>query len=102
MIRHIVLMKIRAGVPQKQIDAVFAALAGLKNKIPGVLSFDGGPYSSKEGLNKGFTHGFAMDFPSAAARDRYLPHPEHEKVKGKVVEVLDGGIDGVIAFDFKM
>ena len=102
MIRHVVLIKIRSDVSQEQIDEVFKALAGLKDKIPGVLAFDGGPYSSDEGLNKGFTHAFVMDFESAAARDAYLPHPEHEVVKGQVVEVLDGGIAGVIAFDFEV
>ena len=101
MITHCVLFKIRADVPQEQIDAVFAELAGLKDKIPGILSFEGGPYSSPEGLNKGFTHGFVMTFPDAASRDGYLPHPEHEVVKGHVLEVLDGGLDGVVAFDFE-
>ena len=101
MITHMVLFKIRADVPQAQIDAVFAELAGLTSKIPDILSFAGGPYSSKEGLNKGFTHGFVMTFPDAGARDVYLPHPEHEVVKGHVLEVLDGGLDGVVAFDFE-
>ena len=42
-----------------------------------------------------------MDFESVAARDAYLPHPDHEAVKQVVVEVLDGGIDGVVAFDYE-
>ena len=101
MITHAVLFKIRADVPEDQIDTVFTELRDLKDKIPGILSFEGGPYSSDEGLNKGFTHGFVMTFPDASARDAYLPHPEHEVVKGHVLEVLDGGLDGVVAFDFE-
>ena len=101
MITHAVLFKIRADGPQDQIDTVFAELRDLKDKIPGILSFGGGPYSSAEGLNKGFTHGFVMTFPDAPARDAYLPHPEHEVVKGHVLEVLDGGLEGVVAFDFE-
>lgn len=101
MITHAVLLRIRADVPQRQIDTVFDELRGLGNKIPGILSFEGGPYSSDEGLNKGFTHGFVMTFPDAAARDAYLPHPDHEVVKGLVLEVLEGGLDGVVAFDFE-
>lgn len=100
MITHVVLFKIRNDVEQERIDTVFAELAGLKEEIPGILSFHGGPYSSQEGLNKGFTHGFVMTFRDAAARDAYLPHPAHEAVKGHVLEVLDGGLDGVVAFDF--
>jgi hypothetical protein len=100
MITHVVLLKIRSEVPQKQIDSIFAALAGLKSKIPGLLSFSGGPYSSPEGLHKGFTHGFVMTFTDAKARDIYLPHPDHEVVKAMVLPVLQGGLDGVVAFDY--
>jgi hypothetical protein len=96
-----VLLKIRSDVPAEQVDAVFSALAGLGDRVPGILSFSGGPYSSDEGLQGGFTHGFCMTFPDAAARDAYLPHPEHEVVKTMVLEVLDGGLAGVVAFDYE-
>jgi len=101
MIHHLVLLKIRRGVPKKEIDTLFALLAGMKKFVPGLESFAGGPYSSSEGLNKGYTHGFAMTFDDATARDEYLVHPEHEKIKERVLAVLDGGIDGVVAFDFE-
>src|SRR5205807_2582254 len=81
MITHMVLLRVRSDVQKSEVDRVFAALAGLKGRIPGLLSFSGGPYSSHEGLQRGFTHGFCMTFPEAAARDAYLLHPEHEKVK---------------------
>jgi hypothetical protein len=80
---------------------VFAELAGLKETIPGLLSFAGGPYASPEGLNRGFTHGFAMTFRDAKARDGYLPHPDHERVKESILPLLEGGLDGVLAFDFE-
>ncbi len=103
MITHMVLLRVRKDVKKSEIDRVFAALAGLKGKIPGLLSFSGGAYSSNEGLQRGFTHGFCMTVPDAAARDAYVPHPEHEKVKKLVLAILDGGPDGsggVIAFDY--
>ena len=73
----------------------------MKGKVPGLLSFAGGPYSSPEGLNKGYSHAFHMTFADAEARDAYLPHPEHEKVKRVALAQLAGGIDGVVAFDFE-
>jgi hypothetical protein len=100
MITHMVLLKIRKDVPHTQVERVFAALAGLKGRIPGLLSFSGGPYTSPEGLQRGFTHGFCMTFDRAASRDAYLTHPEHENVKLLVLEVLEGGLEGVIAFDY--
>lgn len=102
MIRHIVLLKVRKDAPKENVDRAFAELAALKDKIPGILAFSHGNYSSDEGLNRGFTDGFVMDFESAAARDAYLPHPEHEKVKKMVVEILDGGVDGALAYDYEV
>jgi len=52
---------------------------------------------SDEGLNQGYTHGFLMTFESIAARNAYLPHPEHERVKAELLLY----IDSVIAFDFE-
>lgn len=101
MIHHMVLLRIRRDVPVREVERVFAALRDLQKKIPGLASFAGGPYSSQEGMQRGFTHGFCMTFTSAAARDAYLPHPAHEAVKERVLGILDGGLDGVIAFDFE-
>src|SRR5262245_15291665 len=101
MVTHVVLLKLRKDVPAADIARVFGALPGLEGKIPGLLSFAGGAYASPEGLHRGYTHGFVMTFVDAKARDAYLPHPEHEKVKQLVLAVLDGGIDGVVAFDFE-
>jgi len=100
MITHVVLLRIKKSAARAEIDRVFAELAGLREKIRGLLSFSGGAYSSPEGLDKGFTHGFVMTFSDVAARDAYLPHPEHEKVKKIVFDLLDGGLDGVVAFDY--
>lgn len=100
MITHMVLLRVRTDVPKQEIDRVFAAIGALKGRIPGLLSYSGGTYFSPEGLSRGFTHGFCMTFTNAAARDAYLPHPGHEKVKQLVLAVLDGGLDGVVAFDY--
>ncbi len=97
MIKHIVLLKMKSDTPAATVAEINDALAGLKDKVSGIVDYAWGPYSSDEGLNQGFTHGFIMTFESAAARDAYLPHPEHEKVKALVI----ANIDGVIAFDFE-
>ncbi|MBI5363179.1 MAG: Dabb family protein [Planctomycetes bacterium] len=100
MITHVVLLRVQESVPAKEVERVFGAIGALKARIPGILAYSWGPYSSPEGLHKGFTHGFVMTFTDAAARDGYLSHSEHEVVKGRVLAILDGGLDGVIAFDY--
>ena len=101
MIVHVVLLKVRRNVPAADVASVFESIGALRAAIPGITSYAWGPYQSPEGLNRGFTHGFTMTFTDAAARDAYLPHPKHEVVKARVLAILDGGIDGVLAFDFE-
>jgi len=101
MITHMVLLKVRPDVPREQVERVLAEVGALQGRIAGILSYAWGPYSSPEGLARGYTHGFCMTFTDAAARDAYLPHPEHEVVKAHVLEILAGGVDGVLAFDFE-
>ncbi len=95
--QHIVLLKFKAGTPQATIGNIFQQLGELKSLIPGMNTFCAGAYSSHEGRNKGFTHGFIMEFKDAQARDVYLPHPEHERVK----KVILAHVDDVLAFDFE-
>ncbi len=105
MVKHVVLIRIRRDVSPGTIERLFAEIAGLRSKIPGIRDFSWGAYSSPEGLNRGFTHGFVMTFADEASRDAYLPHPEHERVKGQILQVLDntqdgGGLDAAVAFDW--
>src|SRR5688500_6575708 len=93
---HMVILRFKPG-KEDSAAKLFAALAELKNRLPGTLHFAGGPYSSQEGLNQGFTHGFLMTFKDAASRDHYLDHPDHEKVKNQFLP----SIDGIVAFDFE-
>jgi stress responsive alpha/beta barrel protein len=97
-IRHVVLFQWKPGTTQATIDETFRELASLKGKIPGLQQFEGGPYSSPEGLNKSWSHAFIMTFADAASRDAYLPHPEHERVK----KIIEPHLADVIAFDFEV
>ena len=78
-VKHVVVFKYKATATAAQIEEVTQAFKALKNTIPGIVSFEYGVNSSPENLNKGFTHIYLLTFKDAAARDQYLPHPEHKK-----------------------
>ena len=101
MLRHIVLIKVAEGVTPAEVDGVFEILAALKTKIPGIISFDAGINCSTESLNKGYTHVFMMDFTDVAARDAYLPHPEHQAIQSPLMEILADDEDKVLVMDFE-
>jgi hypothetical protein len=96
-IQHMVLLKFKPEVTPEKISHLFGLLGELQQLIPGITYYSGGSYSSDEGLNQGYTHGFLITFESIATRDAYLPHPEHERVKAELLLY----IDSVIAFDFE-
>lgn len=98
MVRHIALFQFKEGVTAQKIDECFIALQSMVGRIPGIVSFEHGPYDSPEGLNDGFTHGFTMTFDSPESRDAYLPHPIHEEVKDLVVPCLER----VVVFDYEL
>jgi hypothetical protein len=91
-VRHVVVFKYKPGATADQIQQVTTAFRGLRDKIPGITAFEDGVNNSPEGKNLGFTHVYLMTFESAAARDAYLPHPEHKKfgeLLGKLGIVAD-------------
>lgn len=97
-VKHIALIKFHDGTSPEQIDQVFNHLLDLSETIPGVEDFVGGPNNSPEGLNKGYTHGFIMTFTDAAARDAYLPHPDHATFQAAAGPLFAD----VAVFDFEL
>ena len=99
MVRHVVVFKYKPGTSAAQIRQVTEALRGLQSRIPGIVAFEDGVNNSPEGKDLGFTHVHLMTFENAAARDGYLPHPEHAKF-GQLLGQL-GVIDGVFVVDYE-
>ncbi len=98
MIRHVVLVRFK---PDADTTKIFAALKDLQLKIEGIISISAGADTSTEGLQRGNTHGFTVDFVDAAARDAYLPHPEHRHVGAMIVASAEGGLDGITVVDWE-
>ena len=101
MIRHVVLFKLKSGVDTATVENVFSALKELAHKIPGIISISTGRDNSPEGLQRGHSHGFTVDFVNGAARDAYLPHPAHQAVGAMIVSITEGGVDGICVVDWE-
>ena len=78
-VRHVVVFKYKKDAPSDSIAQVTRAFRELRSKIPGITAFEDGVNNSPEGKNQGFTHVYLLTFESVAARDAYLPHPEHKR-----------------------
>ncbi len=92
---HIVLMKPKADATEADLDQIRSKILDLQRLVPGIESITFGPNLSIEPLTQGYTLGFIVQFTDAAARDAYLPHPDHQAVLPFVQPV----VDSVLVFD---
>ncbi|OZA12970.1 MAG: stress responsive protein [Rhodobacterales bacterium 17-64-5] len=99
MIRHIVLMKKRPDVSEAEIARIFADLAAIRTKLPGVLAIHSGRSESPEGIERGYMHGFTVDFTDWPALAAYQDHPDHKRVGAALVATAEGGLDGILVVD---
>jgi hypothetical protein len=99
MLHHCVFLRFRADVPGEEIAHLLQGFRDLAGIVPGILAVRAGANVSPEGLDRGYRHGFTMDFVDEAARDAYLVHPDHLALAERVIAALEGGIDGVAAVD---
>ncbi|WP_455874872.1 Dabb family protein [Rhizobium yanglingense] len=102
MILHCVLLRLKAAITGEEKQALLESVVALKQVIPGILDVRYGPNVSPEGLHGGFVDGFVVTFENAEARDAYLVHPEHVAVGERIVSSTDGGLAGLLVFDFNL
>ncbi|MBG86160.1 MAG: hypothetical protein CMO80_04585 [Verrucomicrobiales bacterium] len=95
-LRHVVCFKYKEGTTKKKIAEIGREFRALKNKIPGITSFEMGENNSPEGLNKGITHCYLVTFESEEAREAYLPHPAHKAF----VALLKPHLEDVFVIDY--
>ncbi|KAE8139657.1 hypothetical protein BDV38DRAFT_46489 [Aspergillus pseudotamarii] len=96
-ITHIVLFQFKAGTSPEIIRDVCSRMLALKDNClhpssqkPYIRASSGGIDNSPEGIQHGMTHGFVVEFASAADRNYYFKedpvHREFTRSLGGVVE----------------
>ncbi len=101
MIRHCALFRFKSDTSEERIDELLAGFVALSQQIDGMQNTLVGANQSAEGLDRGFAHGLIVDFADETARDTYLVHPAHLAHAEILIDCLDGGLDGVVAFDLR-
>lgn len=100
MIRHIVALRFRKGTTAQEKQALYDDLAGLRERIDGILDFRSFANVSVETpLVRGFDDLFWFDFQDIATRDAYLVDPVHQAIGTRIVAALEGGAEGVFVAD---
>ena len=102
MIRHIVLTRFADGTDEATIAGIYAGLSEVTEKMPGARGFGGGRSKSPEQIERGYMHGFTVDFDSWDDLQAYADDPEHQALGSQIVANAEGGIDGVLVLDIEI
>ena len=96
MIKHVVFMKFKAGVTEKDIADLEKSLAKLPGRIPEIKEYQFG----RDIVRSERSYDFALvsAFEDMEALKRYQPHPDHLPVLAKV----KGMCETILAVDFKV
>jgi len=82
MIRHVVVLKLKAGVTAGQVDEMGKALGGLPAKIAEIKGWSYGPDILH--TERSLDYALIADFEDVEALKRYQVHPDHIPVLGLV------------------
>jgi hypothetical protein len=88
-LRHVVLFKLKDGVPADSIQLMQNAFKALATKIKFVKRFEFGINNSPENLNQDFTHCFILTFTSEKDRDAYLPNADHKAFVNSYIPIIE-------------
>jgi hypothetical protein len=97
MIRHVLLIRFKPGVPSNAIDKIKAAFKAMLSSIEGVIDVEWGENNSPENKNQGFTHCVLMTFADEDGRNEYLPHPQHDALKA----IFEPVLEDIIVLDYQ-
>lgn len=99
MIRHIVLVRFNPELPEEEISDIWRELREIDGKVPGLSAIRAGRSESPEKIERGYMHGFTVDFTDWDALAAYQDHPDHKKLGARLVANAVGGLDGILVFD---
>lgn len=89
MIRHVLLFSLKNETTDSAVKKLKNAFLKMPYFIDGVVSVEWGVNNSPENKNEGYCYCVLMTFRDEAARNAYLPHPVHIKLKDIFVPLLN-------------
>jgi hypothetical protein len=97
VIEHIVLFKVKPDTTPAAAARMLDELRLLPRLVPGIVELScGRNFSSR---SQGYSHGLLVRFNDRADLERYIVHPEHQRV---VAESVRPVIEEVLAVDYEV
>ncbi|MBX2837371.1 MAG: Dabb family protein [Gammaproteobacteria bacterium] len=102
MIRHIVLTKFKRDVSEDTISEIYDGLNRLVDQMDCASGFTGGRSKSPEQIERGYMHGFVIDFNSWESLQQYIDNKTHKQLGKSLVDHAEGGIEGILVLDLEV
>ena len=102
MIRHIVLTKFKPETSEATVKDIYEGLAKVADRLAGASGFLGGRSESPEQIERGYMHGFTIDFESWEALGTYADDTAHKSLGAQLVANAVGGMDGILVLDLEV
>lgn len=105
MIRHTILFKIKQSTSIESVENALKDFIELKNQLPGILEIIAGECQfhddkSTHFFNDSVSHGISIDFQDKVAYERFFKDPITHPAKNGIVNIVEGGYEGLVGFDF--
>ena len=91
MITHVVLLQPKAETTEDEIATVLSHVQELQQKISGITEVHTGKNLSN--YNRGYSHGFVMQFVDQEHLKIYASHPAHQVVSNELQSISQKIID---------
>ena len=91
MINHVILLQPKPETTESELAAVFKQIEQMQEQIAGIIHITTGKNLSN--YNKGYTHGFIVQFASEEFFRGYAPHPAHKPVSDELQRICQNIID---------
>lgn len=99
MIRHCVMLRLRADAERRELSRVVDGLKALVTDLEGCSGFGFGQNLDFEGTSQDVDAGFTFDAQDAATLATYADHPTHRALGARLVALCAGGTAGITVFD---
>tara|TARA_R110002111_G_scaffold256121_1_gene322901 strand:+ start:593 stop:895 length:303 start_codon:yes stop_codon:yes gene_type:complete len=100
MIKHVVMLHLRADYDPAELAAVVAGLDGLE--ISGFTDFTHGVNRDLEHKTPDYPYGFICTFNDLDALRRYQADPAHRALGQRLVALCAGGAAGIMVMDLEV
>ncbi|MEX0312107.1 MAG: Dabb family protein [Tateyamaria sp.] len=101
MIRHCVFLKLKPKADVAKLDKLMLDLNAVVQRLDGCSGFRAGPNRDYEGKSPDYPYGFTLDAESPQALAAYAVDPEHEELGAQLLDLCEGGADGIVVFDLE-